>query len=168
MSKEEILAERARKLAERSDEKSTERVPHILFMLGKETYAVPHSFLEEVVKNEAITPIPNTPAHFLGVTNIRQRVVSVVDLKRLFVLREEEAEGKNPKILVLKHQDNEFALLVDQIIGSEDIEVSAIQSPPEGLDGLQKESTKGVTQKKQVILNAEILFQKKDFIVNSE
>ncbi len=63
------------------------------FSLGQEEYAIPLLEVKEVIAVPDITPIPFTPAHFLGIMNLRGQVISVIDLRtKLGVKPEASAE----------------------------------------------------------------------------
>lgn len=69
---------------------STEKIsPHstladryLLFSLGKEDYGMPLLTVREVIAIPNVTPIPHSPAHFLGLMNLRGQVISVLDLRQ--------------------------------------------------------------------------------------
>lgn len=51
------------------------------FSLGAEEYAIPILAVKEVIALPEITPIPFSPAYFLGIMNLRGQVISVIDLR---------------------------------------------------------------------------------------
>lgn len=55
---------------------------YLAFSLGKETYGIPLLTVREVIAVPSFTPIPQTPAHFLGLMNLRGQVISVLDLRQ--------------------------------------------------------------------------------------
>jgi purine-binding chemotaxis protein CheW len=61
-------------------------VQYLTFYTAGEEYAVNIGKVKEIVKYEAITVVPNTPAWIRGVTNLRGTVVPVVDLAVKFGL----------------------------------------------------------------------------------
>ena len=54
---------------------------YLSFSLGSEGYGIPLLSVKEVIAVPEITPIPFTPAHFLGIMNLRGQVISVIDLR---------------------------------------------------------------------------------------
>lgn len=54
---------------------------YLSFSLGAEEYAIPLLAVKEVIALPSITPIPGTPSHFLGIFNLRGRVISIIDLR---------------------------------------------------------------------------------------
>ena len=61
-------------------------VQYLTFYTAGEEYAVKVGKVKEIVKYEAVTVVPNTPAWISGVTNLRGTVVPVVDLAVKFGL----------------------------------------------------------------------------------
>lgn len=53
----------------------------LTFSLGSERYAIPLLSVKEVIAMPEITPIPFTPSHFLGIMNLRGKVISVMDFR---------------------------------------------------------------------------------------
>jgi purine-binding chemotaxis protein CheW len=61
-------------------------VQYLTFFTASEEYAVSIVKVSEIVEYEAVTTVPNTPIWIRGVTNLRGRVVPVVDLAVKFGL----------------------------------------------------------------------------------
>jgi purine-binding chemotaxis protein CheW len=61
-------------------------VQYLTFLTAGEEYAISIVKVSEIVEYEAVTTVPNTPIWFRGVTNLRGRVVPVVDLAVKFGL----------------------------------------------------------------------------------
>ena len=63
------------------------------FSLGAEEFAIPLLAVREVIAVPDLTPVPFTPAHVLGIMNLRGQVISVLDLrKKLEINPRENAE----------------------------------------------------------------------------
>jgi len=59
---------------------------YLTFFTASEEYAISIVKVSEIVEYEAVTTVPNTPVWIRGVTNLRGRVVPVVDLAVKFGL----------------------------------------------------------------------------------
>src|SRR5882757_10643861 len=62
----------------------------LTFMLGDETYGVDILRVQEIRGWSPVTRIPQTPAHVLGVLNLRGAIVPIVDLRMRFNLERAE------------------------------------------------------------------------------
>ncbi len=54
---------------------------YLSFRLGDGSFGVPVADVREIIRMLPITPIPGTPPDVRGVVNLRDRVISVVDLR---------------------------------------------------------------------------------------
>jgi purine-binding chemotaxis protein CheW len=61
-------------------------VQYLTFLTAGEEYAISIVKVSEIIEYEAVTTVPNTPPWIRGVTNLRGRVVPVVDLAVKFGL----------------------------------------------------------------------------------
>ncbi|MFP3940566.1 MAG: chemotaxis protein CheW [Thermoanaerobaculia bacterium] len=102
----------------------------VRFRLHGETYALPVSHVREIVRVESITRVPGGPREIRGVTNVRGRVIPVVDLRvRLELPRSEIApEGR---VLVAEARGRPIGLLVDAVRAVERLDLLAVEAPPE-------------------------------------
>src|ERR1700733_860250 len=61
-------------------------VQYLTFLTAGEEYAIAIVKVREIIEYEAVTTVPNTPIWIRGVTNLRGRVIPVVDLAVKFGL----------------------------------------------------------------------------------
>ncbi len=85
----------------------------VAFRLAGAGYALPVSHVERVVRVGEITRVPRAPASVQGVTNLRGRVIPVVDLRRRLGLPAGPPPDAAARILVLGAQGRRIGLLVD-------------------------------------------------------
>jgi purine-binding chemotaxis protein CheW len=68
-------------------ERKTATAKRVLtLMLGKERYALNVMSVREIIRPMDISPVPRAPAEFLGVINLRGKIIPVVDLRIRFGL----------------------------------------------------------------------------------
>jgi purine-binding chemotaxis protein CheW len=85
----------------------------LLFTLNDERFATPLLGVREVVEPQEPKPIPNTPTHFLGMINIRGRIVGVIDLRTRFGYR--VSESGNNSLMVFETDGGPIAAVVDSV-----------------------------------------------------
>lgn len=73
----------------------------VVFDLACEHYGVDISAVEGIIKMQAITTVPRAPAFVEGVTNLRGKILPVIDLRRRFGLPQEEVT-KDTRIVVVE------------------------------------------------------------------
>ncbi|HVR97635.1 MAG TPA: chemotaxis protein CheW [Thermoanaerobaculia bacterium] len=101
----------------------------VSFELAGEIYALPVERLQEVLRITSITRVPHAPDPIRGITNMRGRVLAVVDLRVRLGLPSAELEPQN-RILVVASRDHWIGLLVDSARQVAKVLPSAVQPPP--------------------------------------
>jgi purine-binding chemotaxis protein CheW len=94
---------------------------HVVFRVEGTLYALPLAAVREVVVTpEVFSRVPRAPAAVRGVMNLRGRVVTVVDLRR--VLGAAVGTGPAAKLLLLDRGRRDLALGVSEVEGIELLE----------------------------------------------
>jgi purine-binding chemotaxis protein CheW len=62
------------------------------FALGDERYCLDIDHVEEIVKRETVTRVPNTPEYVVGVVDLRGQITTILDPKVMFDIDVEGAE----------------------------------------------------------------------------
>jgi len=107
-----VLLEQAERLRQGQDsERSEELLDLIVFRLGEECYALPVEAVRGVIGKSEITPLPGTPRHLLGLTNMRGEILSVIDFKPLLGIG--AAQGLPPYLVVARLGEHSVALAAD-------------------------------------------------------
>lgn len=101
---------------------------YVAIGIGTEKYAIRIHDIEEIIRMQDITKIPNVQAHIKGVINLRGRIIPIVSLRHRFGLSEEEYT-KDTRIVVVKYADEMIGIVVDSV--SQVTTFSDIQPPPE-------------------------------------
>ncbi len=117
----------------------------VTFTLAGETFAMPVDPVREILRISTITRVPHAPHPIRGVTNLRGRVIPVIDLR----VRIELAEGdltKASRIIVVGSRNRLLGLLVDGVHQVVHLDVDRIQPPPEDVMTIQSDYISGVYQ----------------------
>jgi len=86
----------------------------VVFMLTKEHYGVRIAVVESIIKLQPITAVPCSPAFVEGVTNLRGRVLPVIDLRKRFGLPAGEST-KDTRIVVVEMNGTLVGMIVDAV-----------------------------------------------------
>jgi len=101
----------------------------VTFALSGEVYALPVSHVQEILRITTITRVPHAPHPVRGITNLRGRVLAVVDLRVRLGLPAGDV-GPESRILVTEARGRSIGLLVDAARQVLKILPSAVQEPP--------------------------------------
>lgn len=93
------------------EEKNNE---YLSFRIGLEHYAVPISFVYDMKQMLPCSRIPNQSEHFLGVANLRGNIIPVVDLRKVFGIKD-VFYGEFTVFLMLKVKEKIKGCVVDSI-----------------------------------------------------
>jgi purine-binding chemotaxis protein CheW len=123
-----------------------------LVRLGREVYGVEVRHIVEIRPGTQITRVPRVPEWVAGVTNLRGRILSVLDLRRFFGLapaetREEDRVTPFPDLVVVETPAMEVALLADDVLEIEPFPAGRLQSVAQTIRGVSSEHVRGVIER---------------------
>src|ERR1700744_5124626 len=88
--------------------------------------------VQEVLRYQQMTPVPQAPGVIEGLINLRGQIVTAMDMRRRLRLPP-RAEDKSPMNIVVRTSDGAVSLLVDEIGDVLDMDAGAWERPPENL-----------------------------------
>jgi len=100
----------------------------VVFRLADEFYALDIQAVQEIVRMQAITAIPGSEAWITGITNLRGRVVPVLDLRVRCGVRAAEPTPEM-RIVVVNGATGMVGLIVDGVSEVMRIPAEQVESP---------------------------------------
>ena len=98
---------------------------YLIFEIDSDLYGVNLIDIKEVLKNRPCKPIPYMREYFLGVINLRGRIVSVIDLRKKF--KKPVNPEKDGFIIIIEAGNTQ---IVDDIVNVENIYKDEIDVNP--------------------------------------
>jgi purine-binding chemotaxis protein CheW len=98
----------------------------VLFKLGRDVFGVPVEQVDSVQIFDRAYHVPNVPDYVLGVTNLRDKIVTVIHLKQRIGLGEELPEGKG-QVIYIDSGHKLIGMLVDNVLTLHSISNSDIK-----------------------------------------
>ena len=90
-------------------------VQFIVVKIGQEQYGINIKYIENIVRMQHITRVPQVAAYIKGVINLRGEVIPVMSL-RLKMGLPEDVETKASRIIIIKmEQHGNIGLMVDEV-----------------------------------------------------
>jgi purine-binding chemotaxis protein CheW len=102
----------------------------VTFALDREEYGIPVTQVREVIRVGDITRVPQAPAHVRGVTNLRGRILPVVELRSRLGLVP-AAPTSRSRIVVVEVAERVLGLLVDAVLQVVKVPAETVAPPPE-------------------------------------
>jgi len=115
------------------------------FEVGGQVYAIDVSQMREVVRWQAVTPLPNAPTLIEGVIDLRGSVVPVVDLGRALGLGSVKS-GVRARIAVTEVEGLVMGLAVDAAVDVFPVDVARLEDPPALATQTGYEATRAVVR----------------------
>jgi len=155
----------------------------VIFRLGKELYGIDAACVFSVRPAEVLTRVPRVPEWVAGVTSLRGRIFSVIDLARFFSLPQAGEDGGDSSVgeeetplqlIVVETPDMEIGFLVDDVVAVETIPLARLQDAGSVIRGLPSEYVQGVTLYQKdgehvlVVLDVAAILSDRRLIVHEE
>ena len=110
---------------------------YLIFAMGTELYGIEIRYITEIIGIQPITEIPEMPEYVKGVTNLRGKIIPVMDARLRFKKEERDYDGRTC-IIVLDTGGASVGLIVDSVSEVLSIEEADIAEPPEMSQGGRK------------------------------
>lgn len=130
---------------------------YLTFILAGEEYGVDILRVQEIKGWDRVTPIPHTPAHLLGVINLRGTIVPIMDLRLRFALGSADY-GTTTVVVVLKvgsaPRERTMGFVVDAVSDVHDIGPDRLRPAPDFGPAVDMRFVRGLAavEEKMVIL----------------
>jgi purine-binding chemotaxis protein CheW len=88
------------------------------FRIGGQLYAVPLLTVKEVIQKPDVTLVPNMPAHFEGMINLRGQILGVFNVRRKLGAKQKEsvaAQGTGDVVIVVEQLGVSVGMTVDEV-----------------------------------------------------
>jgi purine-binding chemotaxis protein CheW len=142
----------------------TQTIEVLRFNIGTERYAIESCYVDQVLPIQQITALFDLPPFMRGICYVCGKVVSVLDLRLMFQLPGTGLNDRN-LLLVLRHQQMEFGVLADAIVGIQTLDVSGLQHSLPNLDPLRTRYLQGITPEQTVLLDGKALLTDPELII---
>ncbi len=123
----------------------------LTFYIEQHLFAIPSKQIVEIITLQEITYIPNLPDFVKGVTNIRGKIVPLIDLRTKFHLPPRPFD-QHTCFIITETEECTVGYIVDRVSDVTNITEDQISDPPKATDSFAEYIT-GITK-----INEEITF----------
>jgi chemotaxis signal transduction protein len=161
-----VLEERARVLARPAEvAERHEGIEVVVLVTGEERYGVEIHHVREVQPACPTTPVPDVPAFWAGVANVRGGLYPVLDLGRYMG----SGAGRDDGVLVLASAAGvTVGLLVDDVTEAREIRTSDMRSPLSGGPDPKSRAIRGTTADLLSVLDLDALLSDPHLVVEKQ
>jgi purine-binding chemotaxis protein CheW len=122
--------ELARQSAAAEEPKPGPELQLVTFALDREEFGIPIGQVREVIRVSEITRVPQARPHVRGVTNLRGRILAVVEIRTRMGLPAAEITPRSRIVVVAVH-DRTLGILVDRVSQVVKVPVAAVAQAPD-------------------------------------
>lgn len=127
----------------KSSQTSEGRSQYVTFDIGSARFALDLTNVQEINRSFNLTRVPHAPEYVLGVTNLRGDVVTILDL-RIILEVEQQQPNSQDRNLIVNYQGELIGLSVDQVSDIMTLDASELSPPPTNLQGVPRKLVQSV------------------------
>jgi purine-binding chemotaxis protein CheW len=117
----------------------------VVFRLGEDYFAMLISHVNEIIRLQKITPVPKAPPFVEGVTNLRGRVIPVIDLRKRFGVAP-QVDGQFNRIIVVEQDARLLGMMVDAVDEVLTVPTSSIEPVDEMVVSVDSQFLSGIVR----------------------
>ena len=117
----------------------------VVFELANEFYGINIAMVESIIKMQAITQLPQTPAYVKGVTNLRGSVLPVIDLRTRFALEPKE-DSRQTRIMIVTMGNIKAGIIVDAVSEVLRVAGDSVEPLPPMINSVDSAFLKGIVR----------------------
>jgi purine-binding chemotaxis protein CheW len=117
----------------------------VIFELSTEYFGVDIAAVQSIIKVQPITKLPHTPEFVEGVTNLRGKVMPIIDLRKRFGVVSREADT-NSRIIVVSLEQNEVGMIVDEVSEVVTVPHGCVEAAPTLATSIDAAFIKGIAK----------------------
>lgn len=107
--------------------------------------------VQEVLRHQAMTPVPLAPPVIKGLINLRGQIVTAIEMRQRLGMAA-RGDGEESMNVVVRTDDGAISLLVDEIGDVVEGEPRLFEPPPESLDPVLRSLVSGIYKLKGRLL----------------
>lgn len=123
------------------------KTKQVIFKLGSEQYGMDISLVSGIENYTRVVPIPNAPAHIIGILNLRGDVIPIYSLRRKFKMEEVSGTAAT-QLLVTNCRGVLVGYKVDSVSEILEIDEELIRPVPPIVKSPETDYAKGVAETK--------------------
>lgn len=140
------MAEMKETVVLEEEEQDTEDTMHgkfLVFYLDEQEFAIAIRYVVDIINVQPVTRVPNTPDFVLGITNLRGKVIPIIDVRTRFGKAMKEHNDRTC-IIVLEERGATVGMVIDSVSEVITLEDEDISPPPRLNNGIDARFIEGV------------------------
>ena len=113
------------------------------FHLGGEYLGVDVLKVQEVLRCQSMTPVPQAPGYIAGLINLRGQIVTALDLRKRLGMPDRSPDH-SPMNVIIRTSEGPISLLVDDIGDVLEVPSDSLVPTPNNMAGLAAQTVTGI------------------------
>lgn len=111
-------------------ESNSPKGKYLIFSMGEESYGMDIRYITEIIGIQSIIEVPDMPQYIRGITNLRGKIIPVMDARYRFKKPQREYDDRTC-IIVIETNETAIGLIVDSVSEVLTMSEKDIAPPPE-------------------------------------
>jgi len=136
------------------------------FKMGDQLYSVPLLSVREVIQKPEITPMPNCPADFEGMMNLRGQLLGVFNVRKKLSSNAKPKNNEHTVVVIIERNGISVGMIVDEVTRVLSTESDMIKAAPVRADDPSKKFIQSIIHTESdlvLILDLEQLLEFKKY-----
>jgi purine-binding chemotaxis protein CheW len=132
-----------------------EKRQFLTMRIDNQIFGLPVIRVQDVLRPQKITKIQLSKPEILGLINLRGRIVTVIDVRKILGLKSDVGvlETKSKKrLVVVEYKGELYSLVIDEIGDVLDLPLNRFEKNPENLSPAWKDVSQGVFKLQDMLL----------------
>jgi purine-binding chemotaxis protein CheW len=151
-------------------ERLTENRQVVIFKLGEEEYGIPILSVQEIIRPQAPTKLPNSPGFVRGIINLRGRVIPIIDLAQRFGITASSATHER-RYIVVEVRGKTIGIIVDSVSEVLAVAEDNIKPPVENFASFDTRYISGILTREErlvILIDIEKIFLEDELLALQE
>lgn len=136
-------------------------------LTADDRFGIAYTYLEEIMPDAPVTPVPCVPGHVAGVANRQGDLLTVLDLAAVLGITGEPIARKgNAPVVVVQYEGRVVGLRVGDIIGYDEFDPKALKPPIQTADDRTQRLFGGIWGRDTTLLNIPALLSDSRIVVD--
>lgn len=129
---------------DKKKQKEENKIQVLSVFLDDQIFGIPALDVQDVLRPLNLTSVPLAPPYIKGVSNLRGRIVTAIDLRRR--IQHDAPSERDSMNIVIERGAELYSILVDRVGDVLNIDLDDIEAPPVTLSSGWRDVAKGVHQ----------------------
>lgn len=129
-----------------TDADTMQNTEYLIVYINNQMFGIPVLQIEDVLGEQAVTPVPLAPPEVSGALNLRGRIVTAINVRKRLGMEgaNEDPTTRKRMSVVVEHGDELYSLIIDRVGDVMSLGQDTFENTPNTLDDVWREVAMGI------------------------